>query len=46
MKTRTKCEIYSRVCGYIRPIEQWNDGIRQSFFDRKLFINTEKGGKL
>ena len=25
-KKRTKCEVYSRVVGYIRPITQWNEG--------------------
>ena len=23
---RTKCEVYSRVVGYLRPVGQWNDG--------------------
>ncbi len=27
-------EIYSRVVGYIRPIQQWNDGKRAEFDDR------------
>lgn len=34
---KTKCEVYSRVVGYIRPIEQWNDGKQEEFKDRKLF---------
>ena len=34
---RTKCEIYSRVVGYMRPISQWNTGKRQEFKDRKTF---------
>jgi len=34
---RTKCEIYSRVVGYIRPINQWNEGKRAEFDDRKEF---------
>ena len=37
---QTKCEIYSRIVGYIRPVEQWNDGKQQEFKDRQLF-----GGK-
>ena len=24
--TRTKCEVFSRVVGYIRPVSQWNEG--------------------
>lgn len=34
---KTKCEVYSRVVGYIRPVEQWNDGKQIEFKDRKLF---------
>jgi len=34
---RTQCETYSRVCGYIRPIEQWNEGKRAEFHDRAVF---------
>ncbi len=25
-KERTKCEVYSRVVGYLRPVNQWNSG--------------------
>ena len=34
---RTRCEVYSRVVGYLRPINQWNDGKRAEFGDRKTF---------
>ena len=34
---KTKCEVYSRVVGYIRPVEQWNDSKQEEFKDRKLF---------
>ena len=37
MIERTKCEIYSRVCGYLRPINQWNIGKQQEFKERKVF---------
>lgn len=37
MKKRTKCEVYSRICGYIRPIQQWNEGKKEEFFDRAKF---------
>jgi anaerobic ribonucleoside-triphosphate reductase len=36
-KKRTKCEVYSRVVGYIRPITQWNEGKRAEWDDRKVF---------
>lgn len=34
---RTKCEVYSRVVGYIRPVSQWNIGKQEEFQDRKVF---------
>ena len=46
MKERTKCEIFSRSMGFIRPIENFNIGKRQEFEDRKLFkeVNALKIG--
>lgn len=38
----TECEIYSRVVGYIRPVNQWNKGKQQEFRDRKTFDMREK----
>ena len=32
-----KCEVYSRVCGYFRPVSNWNKGKKEEFKDRKLF---------
>lgn len=34
---RTKCEIWSRAVGYLRPIEQWHSGKQAEFEDRKTF---------
>jgi len=34
---RTKCEIWSRVCGYLRPTAQWNEGKTAEFDDRTMF---------
>ena len=36
---RTKCEIWSRVVGYMRPISKWNEGKKAEFKDRKTFTN-------
>jgi len=33
-----KTEVYSRVVGYIRPIQQWNKGKQAEFKDRKEYI--------
>jgi len=35
--TKTKCEVYSRVVGYIRPVQQWNDSKQAEFHDRLKF---------
>jgi ribonucleoside-triphosphate reductase len=32
-----KCEVYSRVVGYLRPVDQWNDGKQAEFAMRKTF---------
>jgi len=34
MKERTRCEVYSRVVGYLRPISQYNLGKQQEYRDR------------
>jgi ribonucleoside-triphosphate reductase len=31
------CEIYSRVVGYLRPVQQWNKGKKEEFKLRKAF---------
>lgn len=31
------CEVYSRIVGYLRPVNQWNDGKRAEFDMRKKF---------
>ena len=33
-KQRTKCEVYSRVVGYFRPVSQWNAGKQEEFRER------------
>ena len=33
-----KCEVYSRIVGYIRPVQQWNAGKATEFGDRKEFV--------
>jgi len=38
----TECEVYSRVVGYLRPVNQWNSGKQQEFADRKTFDTMQK----
>jgi ribonucleoside-triphosphate reductase len=33
-----ECEIYSRVVGYLRPVNQWNKGKKEEFRMRRLFV--------
>lgn len=40
-----KTEVYSRVVGYIRPVEQWNKGKQAEFNDRKEYIVEKKNKK-
>lgn len=36
----TKCEVYSRVVGYLRPVQGWNKGKQEEFAMRKKFKCT------
>lgn len=33
-KCPEKTEVYSRVCGFFRPVQQWNKGKREEFKER------------
>lgn len=37
LKDYQKCEVYSRVVGYIRPVNQWHRGKQQEYGERKPF---------
>ena len=39
---RTKCEVYSRVVGYLRPVSQYNKGKKAEYKDRRPFKKMEK----
>ncbi|MBQ7703649.1 MAG: ribonucleoside triphosphate reductase [Firmicutes bacterium] len=43
-----KTEVYSRITGYYRPVQNWNDGKAQEYKDRRLYnighsVLTHKG---
>ena len=38
-KCGNKTEVYSRITGYYRPVQNWNDGKSQEFLDRKTYRN-------
>ncbi|MDO8504202.1 MAG: anaerobic ribonucleoside-triphosphate reductase [bacterium] len=31
------CEVYSRIVGYLRPVQQWNVGKKKEFKERKEY---------
>lgn len=33
----TPCEVYSRIVGYLRPVDQWNAGKQEEFSLRKVY---------
>ena len=39
-KCGEKCEVFSRVCGYFRPVSNWNKGKKEEFRERKHFKVT------
>ena len=36
-KCSEKCEVYSRVTGYFRPVANWNKGKQEEFRERKAY---------
>ena len=37
---RTRCEVWSRVMGYLRPVHEWNLGKQSEHRDRTPFVPT------
>ncbi|MBW2997574.1 anaerobic ribonucleoside-triphosphate reductase [Candidatus Woesearchaeota archaeon] len=49
-KCGMSCEIFSRVVGYHRPVQNWNKGKKEEFkdrveFDEKVSIGSELATK-
>lgn len=42
MAKKQKCEVYSRVVGYLSPVSEWNKGKKEEFKQRKTFDIPEK----
>ena len=36
-RCQERTEVYSRVCGFFRPVQQWNRGKREEFRERKTY---------
>jgi len=46
---KIRCEVYSRVVGYLRPVESWNVAKKLEFEERKTYryetaLREEKHG--
>lgn len=37
-KCSLKTEVYSRVVGYFRPVQNWNEGKKEEFKDRTEYV--------
>ena len=37
-KCQQKTEVYSRVCGFFRPVQQWNKGKQEEFAQRREYV--------
>ena len=44
-RERQRCEVYSRVVGYLRPVMQWNNGKKQEFKDRATYVIPTGSGR-
>jgi ribonucleoside-triphosphate reductase len=40
---RQQCEVYTRIVGYMRPVNQWNGGKQAEYADRKEFNKQLRG---
>ena len=36
-KVKIPCEVYSRIVGYLRPVQNWHQGKQQEFVERQTF---------
>lgn len=40
-----RTEIYSRVCSFFRPVQQWNRGKKEEFKERSEYVVVTKEQK-
>ena len=40
---RTRCEVWTRVMGYHRPVSSWNPGKRSEHAERQCFLEPAPG---
>lgn len=44
-KCNAQCEVYSRVVGYLRPVQHWNVGKKEEFKERLTYSKEKAMGK-
>lgn len=44
-KERTKCEVWTRVMGYFRPVSGYNKGKQSEFKERKYFKESSANNR-
>ena len=37
-KCEAKTEVYARVCGFFRPVQQWNKGKKEEYRERVEYV--------
>ena len=42
-KCKAQTEVYSRVVGFFRPVQQWNKGKQEEFRQRRVFQPPSEG---
>jgi len=43
---QVRCEVYSRIVGYLRPVQNWNKGKQQEWKDRKTYSINRTGERI
>ena len=42
---KVPCEVYSRIVGYLRPVQNWNVGKKQEWEDREFYTMEKLSAK-
>ena len=42
---RTRCEVWTRVMGYHRPVAAWNPGKQSEHAERRYFLEPSPAGE-
>ena len=37
------CEVYTRIVGYFRPVQNWNEGKKAEYRDRRMITGWPAG---